>query len=297
MANAMNWDDMRFFLALARSGTVSGAGRSLLVKHTTVARRISALEERLGTRLFDHSKGGYVMTQAGEDLHEHAVNMEAQAHAIDRRVFGVDSQLSGPLKLTASYDVLTRLVIPHLSLFNQAYPAIDLELSGSQMLVDLNARQADIALRLTLDPPEYLVGKKVLNLRHGIYGSVRYLEKHEGPHQLIIYSDEVGLPKWAQQHYSDGNVAMRVDEVNSMQACVAQGMGLARLPCFIADLDPNLRRLDVALTPSKWGVWILMHVDLKATAKVRACKEFIEDIIVQQKSLVEGENSNYFRGA
>ena len=291
----MNWDDMRFFLALARTGTVSAAGRELLVKHTTVARRITALEQRLSTRLFDHSKEGYVMTQAGEDLHEHAVQMETQAHAIDRRIFGLDNQLGGPLKLTASYDVLTRLVIPHLGLFSRAYPAIDLELQGGQGLADLNARQADIALRLTDKPPEYLVGKKVLNLRHGIYASLDYLQKLTMPHNLIIYSDETGLPEWAQKNFSDGKVVMRVDEVNSMHACAAQGMGLARLPCFIADLDPRLKRLNVSLTPSSWGVWVLMHVDLKATAKVRACKEFIEDIILQQKALVEGESSSYFK--
>lgn len=291
----MNWDDMRFFLALARTGTVSAAGRELLVKHTTVARRIAALEQHLSTRLFDHSNEGYVMTQAGEDLHEHALNMETQAHAIDRRIFSLDSQLSGPLKLTASYDVLTRLVIPHLDQFNHAYPAIELELQGGQVLADLNARQADIALRLTDKPPEYLVGKKVLNLRHGIYASADYLQQQPTSHGLIIYSDEVGLPQWSEQHFSDAKVVMRVDEVNSMHACVAQGMGLARLPCFIADLDPTLKRLDVALTPSTWGVWVLMHMDLKATAKVRACKEFIEDIIVQQKALVEGESSSYFK--
>jgi len=291
----VNWDDLRYFLALARARTVSGAGRDLSVKHTTVARRIAALEARLGTRLFDHLRDGYAMTQAGEDLYQHALNMEEQAHAIDRRVFGLDSQLKGALKLTASYDVLTRLVIPHLGLFSRAYPAIDLQLLGSSGLMDLSARQADIALRLTAKPPDYLIGKKVLSLRHGIYASEKYLQKQREVDDIVVWEDQPGKPDWANQHFPNARVAMRVDDVNALLACVNHHMGLARMPCFIADLDPTLRRLDLPLKPSTWGVWILTHVDLRATAKVRVCKEFIENVLEQQRDLVEGNSSRYFK--
>ena len=294
MANNMNWDDMRFFLALARSATVSAAGRELKVKHTTVARRISALEEHLGARLFDHLKEGYAMTQAGEELYEHACNMEEQAQAIDRRVFGMDSQLKGSLKLAASHDVLTRLIIPHLHKFNQAYPNIDLQLLGSTAILDLSARQADIAIRFTTKPPEYLVGKKVLDLRHGIYASEKYLSTKRNTDEVIIWGDQQGNPHWVKHHFAKAKVVMRVDDINSMVTCVTHDLGLARLPCYIADLDPNLRRLDKELVPSTWGCWILSHVDLRATAKVRACKEFIEDVLLQQKDLVEGRSSVYF---
>ncbi len=294
MANTMNWDDMRFFLALARSATVSAAGRELRVKHTTVARRISALEEHLGTRLFDHLKEGYAMTQAGEELYEHACNMEEQAQAIDRRVFGMDSQLKGSLKLAASHDVLTRLVIPHLDKFHEAYPNIDLQLLGSTAIMDLSARQADIAIRFTAKPPEYLVGKKVLDIRHGIYASEKYLRQKRTVDEVIIWGDQSGQPDWVKRYFAKASVSMRADDISSMLACVTHDLGLARLPCYIADLDPNLRRLDKELVPSSWGCWILSHVDLRATAKVRACKEFIEDILLQQKDLVEGRGSAYF---
>ena len=118
----MNWDDLRYFLALARARTVSAAGRDLAVKHTTVARRIKALEQGLGTRLFDHLADGYAMTLAGENLYKHALIMEEQAQAVDRQVFGLDAQLQGSLKLTASYDVMARLIVPQLGLFKRAYP-------------------------------------------------------------------------------------------------------------------------------------------------------------------------------
>ena len=289
----MNWDDLRYFLALARARTVSAAGRDLAVKHTTVARRIKALEQGLGTRLFDHLPDGYAMTLAGENLYQHALIMEEQAQAVDRQVFGLDAQLQGSLKLTASYDVMARLIVPQLGLFKRAYPGIDLQLMGSTGLADLSARQADIALRLTPKPPDYLIGKKVLPLRHGIYASAKYLKKNPKPGQVILWNDEIEYPEWVKQHFPNAQVAIRVDDVTTMLACVTNHMGLARIPCYIGETGNDLYRLDLPLTASTWGIWVLSHVDLRATARVRACREFLIDIIQQQRSLIEGLNSRY----
>lgn len=289
----MNWDDVRYFLALARARTVSGAGRDLSVKHTTVARRVRALEAGLGSRLFDRLSDGYAMTPAGENLYQHALIMEEQAQALDRQVFGLDTQLQGSLKLTASYDVLNRLVIPQLGLFKRAYPGIDLRLQGSSSLADLAARQADIALRLTPKPPDYLIGKKVLPLRHGIYASAKYLKKNPKAEQVILWNDETEHPEWVRDHFPKAEVSMRVDDVTAMLACVSNHLGLARMPCYIGESASNLFRLDLPLTPSTWGVWVLSHVDLRATARVRVCREFLVDIIEQQRGLVEGLESRY----
>lgn len=290
----MNWDDLRYFLALARARTVSGAGRELAVKHTTVARRIKSLEQGLGSRLFDHLSDGYVMTPAGENLYQHALVMEEQAQAVDRQVFGLDAQLQGSLKLTASYDVLGRLVVPHLGLFKRAYPGIELELLGSSGLTDLSARQADIALRLTPKPPDYLIGKKVLPLRHGIYASAKYLKNRPKADQVILWNDEVDHPEWVRHHFSNAEVSIRTDDVTTMLACASNHRGLARLPCYVGESATNLYRLDLPLTPSTWSVWVLSHVDLRATARVRVCREFLGGIIEQQRSLIEGLDSRYF---
>ena len=291
----MNWDDLRYFLALARAGTVSAAGRELKVKHTTVARRIKTLEAELGSRLFDHLVDGYALTPAGENLYPHALIMEEQALAVDREVFGLDAQLRGSLKLTASYDVLGKLVIPHLSRFKQVYPGIDLQLIGSTQLADLSARQADIALRLTPKPPDYLVGKKVLPLRHGIYASENYLKQNPKPGHVVLWNDEQKSPQWMRDHFPEAEVVMRVDDVTSMLACLCNHFGLARIPCYIGENVEGLNRLDLPLTPSTWGVWVLSHVDLRATARVRACREFLIDIIEQQRNLIEGLNSRYWQ--
>ena len=289
----MNWDDMRYFLALAREGTVSGAGRVLAVKHTTVARRIAALEARLDSRLFDRSAEGYAMTQAAENLFEHALSMEERAQSVEREVFGMDTQLKGPLKLTASHDVLTRLVVHRLPRFRKEFPGIDLELIGSSGLMDLAGRQADIALRMTPKPPEYLIGKQVLDLRHGVYASVPYLKKQHSPHTVILWRGDGTQPEWVNKNFKGAGVVLRTDEVTSMVMAVKNHMGLARMPCYIGDSEPSLRRLDVSLTLSDWGVWVLSHVDLRSTARVRVCREFLVDILEEQRDLVEGTKSRY----
>lgn len=139
----LNWDDLRFFLTLARENRLSAAGRVLGVKHTTVARRINALEAQLGARLFDHSADGYNMNQAGENLYEHALVMEEQALAVNREIIGMDAQLAGPLKLTAPANLMSLMVVPAIHRLQQAYPGIEVELIGTTGLLDLAARQAD----------------------------------------------------------------------------------------------------------------------------------------------------------
>ena len=293
-ASTMNWDDLRFFLALARTGTVSGAGRALTVKHTTVSRRITALENQLGSRLFDRLPQGYAMTQVAENLYPHALLMEETAQAADREVFGMDNQLSGSLKLTASYDVFTRLITPKLSQFTEQYPGIDLELSSSTRLTDLASRQADIALRLTPKPPEYLIGREILPLCHGVYASSRYLKSKRDFEKLILWEHDHEMPQWVTDHYSDAHVVIRTSEIMTMLDATKNHMGLARMPCYVADAEPSLRRIDVSLSPSNWAVWVLSHVDLRSTARVRVCREFLIDIIQQQRDLIEGRASIYY---
>jgi len=289
----MNWDDLRFFLALSREGSVSGAGRQLGVKHTTVARRIGAFEERLGTRLFDRLPDGYAMTQAAENMFEHAVAMEALAQAVDREVFGQDAELAGPLKLTVGHDQANLLILPKLRAFTEAFPHIELQLLTTTGLVDLAAREADIAVRLTAKPPDYLVGREIMRLRHGIYGTTRTLRKLSDPVNVILFRSDADHPPWVTENFSNARTALRVDDVSSMAAATGNHLGLSRMPCYIGDSDAGLRRLDVPLKPSDWGVWVLSHVDLRATARVRVCREFLIEVIEQQRPLIQGEKSRY----
>lgn len=290
----MNWDDLRFLLALSRERTMSAAGVMLKVKHTTVARRIKALEETLGTRLFDHLADGYALTQAGEDLYSHALVMEEQAQAVDRKIMGLDAELHGELNLTASHDVFNLLVAPQLGLFRRAYPGIKLNIFSSSALADMAARQADIALRMTPKPPDYLIGTNVLPLAHGVYASKKYLKNNPAQDHVILWTSERSKPEWVKQHFSHSSVVIQTSDVATMLACAQNHQGISRMPCYLGDSAKNLLRLDVPLTPSKWGVWVLSHVDLRATARVRVCREFLVNTIEQQRELIGGLNSRYF---
>lgn len=293
----MNWNDLRYFLALCREHSVSQAGKSIGVNHTTVSRRIAALEADLGTRLFDKQAQGYAMTQAAENLYQHALLMEEQAQAIDREIFGQDAELTGLLKLTVAHDFAERVIVSKLPQFQAAYPCIDLQLLTTTGLIDLAAREADIAVRLTDKPPEYLVGRRVMPLRHGIYGSPEYLRQHDGPSKVILFRGGDKRPEWVAEHFPDATTALGLDDVSTMVGAAKNSMGLARLPCYIGDSEPGVERLDLRLTPSTWGVWVLSHVDLRSTARVRVCREFLFEALEQQRALILGEDSRYYNAA
>lgn len=289
----MNWDDLRFFLALAREGSVSGAGRALGVKHTTVARHIQALEDRLDTRLFDRSPDGYAMTQAAENIFNRAVEIEALTQSVDREAFGMDAQLAGPLSLTASKIVSERLIIPQLGTFTSAFPNINLRLVTTTVLTNLAARDADVAVRMTPKPPDYLIGRDVMPLQYGIYGTPKTLKNLSGSVDVILFEGDDEFPIWVTDNFRNPRVVIRTDTVSSMAIATRNHIGVSRMPCFIGDSDTRLRRLDVQLQPSDWRVWILSHVDLRATARVRVCRDFLFEIIEQQRPLIQGENSRY----
>jgi len=293
----MNWNDLKYFLALAREGTISGAGRVLNVKHTTVARRIEALELSLGTRLFDKSRSGYAMTQAAEDLYQQVVSMEEKVHTIDRQAANQDSALAGPLKLTIAFELANRLIIPKMGDFCQRFPDIDMQLLMTKNLVDLAAMEADLAIRMTPNPPDYLVGSEIMKLHHGIYASPAHLQGHVQSRatksKVILFQSETKRPDWVKKQARDADVSLRVDDVGSMAVAAVNGFGLAKLPCFIGDSQSGLVRLDVEMPPSDWGIWVLNHAELRTTARVRACKEHLISVLENQRDLISGNLSDY----
>lgn len=290
----MNWDDLRIFLALCREGTSSGAARALAINHTTVARRTAALERALGSRLFDRGTGGYAMTQAAENLFQHALAMEESAQAIDRAIAGRDAQLAGPLRITVPYDFAAYVLVPALGEFRERYPAISVQLLTTTQLVDLGAREADIAVRLSPKPPEYLVGREVLPVRHGLYVAPGYLEGlGDRAPEILLFRGDSEMPEWAKQHFPSAQSSTRIDSLATMLAAVTEGLGLARLPCFAADSTDKVVRLRLPLDPSAWRIWVLSHVDLRSTARVRVAREFLIEAIARARGLILGEQSRY----
>lgn len=289
----MNWDDLKYFLEVAREHSLVKASKSLGVNHTTVSRRIQALEEELGARLFDRSRNRYTMTQIGENLLEQTRELEEKVFQIERTAIGGDAALAGQLKLTITHELANRIIVPEIGGFCLKYPAIDLELILTKTMADLASMEADIAIRLTDSPPEYLVGRELMKISHGIYGTNSMVNSMEGAIDVVLFRDEVRAPAWVTDNFKDFRVVLRVDDVGTMAAAVKSGLGIAKMPCFIGDTEPALRRLDLDIGSSNWGVWMLNHVDLRATARVRACKDYLEALFESKKSLIQGEKSRY----
>ncbi len=288
-----NWDDLRYFLSVARNGTISGAAVDLGVNHSTVSRRINAYEKQHDVRLFERLPSGYVMTQAAENIYQYALEIEDRTRIVERELFGRDTRLQGRLCITAFHGMANSLLMPDIQRFRDQYQEIDLELFITTEVRDLGAREADVAIRGTPKPPEHLVGKKVADVDHGIYTSPKYQARGLQRHEVVLWRDDLSTPDWVLQHFPDARVALRVDDVISMQTAVREGLGLARIPCWSADAGGDLFRLNLDLEPSDWGLWVLIHADLRSTARVRVCRDFLIECLSARKDLIEGRQSTY----
>jgi len=289
----MNWDDIRLFLAVARERSVSGAGKRLDMHHTNVARRMRRFEESLGTRLLNRSKAGYALTDAGDRLYTQAVGMEEHAHAIERSIAGLDVSLTGTVKFTANQDFFDALIAHRLKEFHTRYPGICLEIVTTSRVLNLDAQEADIALRVTSSPDDHLVGRRISPLVMGVYSSPTYQPRPGEPVKVILFRRQTRLPDWALEHFPDAVVFIRVDSLRTAQAALHEGLGIAGLPCFYADMDPRLRRLDVNFEAEDYDIWLLSHVDVRASARVRACREWLVEILNEQKDLLMGRRSRW----
>jgi DNA-binding transcriptional LysR family regulator len=289
-----DWDDLRFFLAVARAGSVSGAARALDVNHATVSRRIRTMERRVGVRLFERSPDGWTPTEAGLEMRDSALRVEQEIQAIERHVTGRDEQLTGPLRVALS-DVAALTLMPTFRTFGERNPAIELELVVSNGLSDLARREADVALRVGT-PQESLVGRRLSRVASAVYGSVDLLERHGRTVKLAAYpwigfaaSMAGAVPaRWMEENVPNARVAMRLEALLVAYHAVRAGVGVAILPCVLGDDDPDLRRVLPEVLLPGGEFWVLTHPDLRATARVRAFLDHMRDSIVERRDLIEG---------
>ena len=289
----MDWDDIRVFLALIRTGTIRAAAERLKVSHSTVARRIDALEKRLSTRLFERMPTGYALTPVGEDMLRVAETVEDELHGLARRIEGHDNRLSGRLCVTMVDALATNLLMPHLAEFTERYPDIDLEVPVSYVAADLDRREADVALRFARNPPEHLVGRHLLTCATAAYASHDYLNGHDlqnpASARWIGFGAPDPYPKWVKKSaYPDIPAKGQfVSLLVQLAACQA-GMGVAMLPCFLGEAAPSLRRLSPARPDPFFELWILTHSDMRANVRIRVFSEFIIAAVLSHRAVLEG---------
>ncbi|MEM7153427.1 MAG: LysR family transcriptional regulator [Myxococcota bacterium] len=280
-----NWDDVRFFLAVSREGNLARAGTALSLDATTVGRRLGNLERQLGARLFDRTPRGYALTAAGHRLLPRAEGIEREALALGLDLAGEDQKLEGRVRLTCTEMTATRVITPYLARFHEDYPGIQLELWCTNQEVDLGRREADIALRLSRPRQEDIVVKKLLSIELGLYASEAYVAEKGMPtpgqlagHRFILFADTRPFRRensWLQEHVGDGQVVLRSDSVSSVMSAALGGLGIALLPCYVAERDAGLIRTPLEGCPEPRVVWQAVHRDLVGAARIRAVVDFL----------------------
>ncbi len=288
----MNWDDLRLFLAVARSGSISGAAKQLGVQHSTISRRMRQFELNLGARLIERKKSGYELTQAGEHVKEAANNIEREILGVDGALIGKDSQLIGSLHVTAINNMASSILMPMFAKFSNQHPLINLHIVVSNLDASLVQRDADVAIRLTNSPPDTLIGKRIVTVASTIYGSRSYIEKlrQDNSEPNWIGVDCCGFHKtWTNQACGEQPHNFVSDDTLLTLAAIKENLGVSILPCFMGDADFALERYCQPDPAYNLGLWILLHPDLKRTARVLAFREFMANAIYEKNDLFEGK--------
>jgi len=288
----MDWDDLRFVLAVGREGTLTAAAGALGVTHTTVGRRVARLEEELGVRLFDRTPGGFVPTDAGTELVEAAVQVERQLLRVEGSLKGQDHQLEGPLRVT-TLDFVFEASVDVFASFCEAHPGVELTVSTSPTERSLFRREADVALRMTNTPPDTLIGRRVGSVDFALYGHRDLAAAAETWSELPWlhwdrhHVDVVRwMDGWLEEVAPGARVALRLGEDTLVRrASVRAGIGVHPLPLFEGDALPDVVRIGPVLRPLRRQLWLLMLPALRNNRRVRAFVDHVSDALLGHPAL------------
>lgn len=291
----LDWNDLRYLLAVAEHGSLSGAARALAVNHSTVLRRIARFEDQLAVRLFERLPTGYALTAAGEALANSARQISETVLSVERRIIGQDLRLSGHVRV-ATTDTLALFILPALvARFRAAHPEVQLELAAGNLQADLTRRDADVAVRPTRRPPDTLIGRKVCRIAYAPYASRSYLEQHRArsalPKHIWVAPDESmassAVGSYMQRQLADAAVSFRANSLALLAKAAEAGLGAAILPCYLGE-SVGLTRFRDPLEEVTTDLWLLSHADLRKTARVRALVDFLGAALHEKRALIEG---------
>lgn len=277
--DALQWDDVRYFLALSREGSLSATARTLKVEHSTVARRVSSLEQTLKVKLFDRLARGWVLTAEGEELAKQAALLEEEMLALWRAALG-NTTLSGTVRLSAPPILLNDFLVPRLQCFREKYPDIDLELIGETRGADLMRGEADIALRMIEPTSPQLVARLLCDVSYNLYATPDWLQPADAE-QVFIGFDEGSRhwqKIWLDNHVGRRRHALRTNDMRAMYHAALAGMGLALLPRFLADADPRLVVVPSLPEPLTCPLYLVMHSDVRRAPRIRATADFLIEL-------------------
>ncbi|MEP4196647.1 MAG: LysR family transcriptional regulator [Aliishimia sp.] len=287
----MHWDDARIFLAVAREGSFSNAAKRLGVQHSTVSRRIRALEQNLATTLVERKASGNVLTEAGEDLKQAAYRIENELLSFEDAVGGQDDDAAGELRVTAIANMASTVLMPYFARFSAAHPRIELSVQVTNNSVRLSEREADIAIRQTNKPLDTLIGTRLTTVASAVYGACDYCAAVKSGNAVEKW---IGVDccdyhrTWTKEAWPQADHEFYVDETSLTLAALKQRLGVGFLPCFLGDSDPDLVRFHEPEQRHELGLWLLYHRDLRNTKRVALFREHMQREIKQAAALFEG---------
>ena len=289
----LDWGNLRFFLELARTGSLSRAAQRLAVDRATVGRRIAALEQELGLELFERGPQGWTRTAAGRELSELASRVEQDVLALARRADATDrQQLTGVVRLTTSTHISAHLLAPALPALRSAHPGLVLEIAADQRAFDLTRREADLALRMGRPRDAGLVTRKLTDIAHGFYaspalvGTRREVDFASDP--FVAFDESlasVPQERWIASVAPERRVVFRCNSTASLAAAARSGVGVAMLPLFVAATMPDLVRLS-GPEPVAHELWLLVHGDLRRAPRVEAVISWVDELVRRARPVI-----------
>ncbi len=288
----LNWDEFRLVKSIADARSLVGAAERLGVNQSTVFRRLAAVEAAVGARLFDRSRAGYEPTAAGEDMIALAATMAESIIEFERRVAGRDVRLTGDLSVTVPIGIGLHFMPVIVAQFQAANPGVIIELILSNQPLDLSRRGADVAIRLTNDPSETLVGRRICTARWCVYRRRDPAAEAVEPTGFIGYAESLGPPssrRWIEANIDPARIVAKANSAHCMLELALQRVGAALLPCYLGDRNPDLIRVGYLLPELDAGLWTLTHADLRRAARVRAFMDFAAAELTKHRRSIEGE--------
>jgi DNA-binding transcriptional LysR family regulator len=278
----LDWQDVRYFVALARHGRLAATARALRVNHATVARRIEDLEALLGSALFDRRPEGYVLTAEGKAVLAEAAAMEEAALALRQRLNG-GGEIRGLVRLTIPRSLLDGFLMQRLGGLHERHPALDLEIVGEARVVSLARRDADIAVRMGSPKDSDLVARRLTTIGFGLYASPATKNKLDGGEAADIVgydpeSDFIAEATWLARRFPDARFSFRSNSQISQAVAARAGYGVALLPDYLAAGDPALARVFPEESIPERDLWLLMRRDLAKMPRIRAVADYLIEL-------------------
>jgi len=286
----LDWDDLRFFLAVARHRTLAAAAKQLQVTQSTVSRRLASLQAGMGVRLLNRSADGYVLTPAGESIRAHVERVEIEAISVERAVAGHDIRLEGLVRVASSQLITSHLLAPSFAALHLRHRGILIEAVADLPGGPLITHDADIAVRLKQFEHHDLVVRNLGAIAFGLYGCMSYLSRHGEPdlengcagHQLITLFDdrEVATQSaWLANYASNAQVVLKADSYETQYWATYSGGGLALLPRFRADREPTLRRIMTTKPVPSSEIWLGVHHQNRQVPRVRTVLDCVVEAV------------------